>query len=447
MSIVAHPLLAISPVDGRYRSRTEEVGHFFSEFALIRYRVFVEWAYLKWLIGLPLGKGLEKYHFQLPEPEQRFQDFLLQDAIRVKEVELLTNHDVKAVEYLVKDHLSGLGLEELREWVHFGLTSQDINNVAIPLALKRFCQKYLYPTLRDLEKRLEAKARTWDEVVMLARTHGQPASPTRLGKEIRVFSGRLKKQIQLLEQIPFSAKFGGATGNFNAHYAAFPHIDWHSRANEFIESLGLERSQPTTQIDHYDMLAAWCQGFTRILTILMDLCQDIWLYISIDYFTQAVVEGEVGSSAMPHKVNPIDFENAEGNLGLARVLLEYMALKLPISRWQRDLTDSTVLRNLGVPIAHAWVALQSIRRGLEKLSVNSQAIHDDLEKHPEVVAEAIQTLMRREGILNAYEMLRDYTRGKVVTLQSLHDFVDSLPLSEQVKDEMKSWTPHNYVGR
>lgn len=445
--IPANPLLAISPVDGRYHMLTEEVSHFFSEYAFIRYRILVEWSYLRWLLSLPLRKGLETYVRQIPEPEQRFQDFILRDAERVKDFERHTNHDVKAIEYLVKEHLSGLGLDELREWVHFGLTSQDINNVAIPLALKRFCHMYLYPALERLIKTLEEKGETWQPYVMLARTHGQPASPTRLGKEIRVFAVRLTRQLELLKAIPFSAKFGGATGNFNAHYAAFPHLDWHRLADEFIAGLGLERSHPTTQIEHYDMLAAWCQGLTRILSILMDLCQDVWLYIAFNYFVQAVREGEVGSSAMPHKVNPIDFENAEGNLGIARALLEHLALKLPISRLQRDLTDSTALRNLGVPIAHAWVALYSLHKGLDKLQVNEAALRADLEQHPEVLAEAIQTILRREGMADAYEKLRDFTRGKAVTLQCLHDFVDTLSLSEEVKAEIKHLKPESYCGR
>jgi adenylosuccinate lyase len=442
-----HPLLAISPVDGRYRNQTAELAPFFSEYALIRYRVLVEWLYLKWLLGLPLNKGLEAYVSKIPDPLEQFEKFQLSDAERVKALERQTNHDVKAVEYLVKDHLRDLGLGELREWVHFGLTSQDINNVAIPLALKNFSEKYLYPALENLIRSLENKAEQWEPYVMLARTHGQPASPTRLGKEIRVFSVRLSRQLTLLKQVPFTAKFGGATGNFNAHYAAFPHLDWHKLADAFIAGLGLERSFPTTQIDHYDMLAAWCQGLTRLLTILIDLCQDVWLYISLNYFSQATRTGEVGSSAMPHKVNPIDFENAEGNLGVARVLLEHLALKLPISRLQRDLTDSTVLRNIGVPIAHAWVALQSILKGLEKLQVNAEALKADLEAHPEVLAEAIQTILRREGFPDAYEQLRDYTRGKVITIDSLHYFVESLPVSDAVKSEIKSITPSVYCGK
>lgn len=442
-----HPLMAISPVDGRYHNQTTEVAQFFSEYALIRYRVWVEWLYLKWLLGLPLNKGLETFVSRIPDPRERFENFHLQDAERVKEIERTTNHDVKAVEYLIKDQLSNLGLNDLREWVHFGLTSQDVNNVAIPLALKDFSEKYLYPALEKLILVLEEKATLWDSHVMLARTHGQPASPTRLGKEIRVFAVRLRRQLELLKAIPFSAKFGGATGNFNAHYAAFPHLDWHRLADEFIAGLGLERSHPTTQIEHYDMLAAWCQGLTRILSILMDLCQDVWLYIAFNYFVQAVREGEVGSSAMPHKVNPIDFENAEGNLGIARALLEHLALKLPISRLQRDLTDSTVLRNLGVPIAHAWVALCSLHKGLDKLQVNEAALRADLEQHPEVLAEAIQTILRREGMADAYEKLRDFTRGKAVTLQCLHDFVDTLSLSEEVKAEIKHLKPESYCGR
>lgn len=442
-----HPLLAISPVDGRYHSQTAEVAQFFSEYALIRYRVLVEWLCLKWLLGLPLNKGLESYASKIPDPHDQFEKFHLSDAERVKALELQTNHDVKAVEYFVKDQLSLMGLDEVREWVHFGLTSQDINNVAIPLALKNFSEKYLFPALENLIRSLEEKADQWDPYVMLARTHGQPASPTRLGKEIRVFSVRLSRQLALLNQVPFTAKFGGATGNFNAHYAAFPHLDWHKLADAFIAGLGLERSYPTTQIDHYDMLAAWCQGLTRMLTILMDLCQDMWLYISLNYFSQATRTGEVGSSAMPHKVNPIDFENAEGNLGMARILLEHLALKLPISRLQRDLTDSTVLRNLGVPIAHAWVALQSIHRGLEKLHVNPEALKADLEAHPEVLAEAIQTILRREGLSNAYERLRDFTRGKPVTMNSLFSFVESLPISDTVKSEIKNMTPSGYCGK
>lgn len=441
-----HPLLAISPVDGRYHNQTAELAQFFSEFALIRYRVLVEWLYLKWLLGQPLNRGLETFVNRIPDPWERFENFHLQDAERVKEIERTTNHDVKAVEYLIKDQLGDLGLNDLREWVHFGLTSQDVNNVAIPLALKNFSEKYLYPALEKLILVLEEKATQWKSYVMLARTHGQPASPTRLGKEIRVFVVRLRRQFELLKGVPFTAKFGGATGNFNAHYAAFPHLDWHQLADAFIAGLGLQRSYPTTQIDHYDMLAAWCQGLTRILTILMDLCQDVWLYIALNYFTQATRPGEVGSSAMPHKVNPIDFENAEGNLGIARALLEHLALKLPISRLQRDLTDSTVMRNLGVPIAHAWIALKSIQRGLGKIQVNAEVLKADLEAHPEVLAEAIQTILRREGLPHAYEQLRDYTRGKSVTLATLLAFVDNLPISDSAKSEIKSLTPETYCG-
>ncbi|MCS6981344.1 MAG: adenylosuccinate lyase [Flavobacteriales bacterium] len=444
----AEELLAISPLDGRYASKTKPLQEYFSEYALIRYRVFVEWSYLRWLLSLPLpGKDFGHLLSRLPEPEERFRSFSLTQALRVKELENLTNHDVKAVEYLVREELRNIGLEEAESWVHFGLTSQDVNNVAVPLALRDFCRQHLYPALLDLVTLLRQYAAAWNRYPMLARTHGQPASPTRLGKEIRVFAVRLQVQLRGLQKLPFAAKFGGATGNFNAHFAAFPQLPWHQLADKFITDFGLVRSHPTTQIEHYDTLAAWCQNLSRICTILMDLCQDIWLYVALDYFRQTTREGEVGSSAMPHKVNPIDFENAEGNLGIARALFEHMAMKLPISRWQRDLTDSTVLRNLGVPVGHLWIAIQGVQQGIRKLRVNTTALKADLQNHPEVVTEAYQTILRREGLREAYEMLRDFTRGKTVTLQMLHTFVDSLPVNDQVKAELKRWAPHRYLGR
>lgn len=440
-----NPLTAISPLDGRYRAQVQHLDEYFSEYALIRYRVMVEVEYFLFLA--------QKKFFVLPGAgkqaiRQLADHFTAEHAREVKSTESVTNHDVKAVEYLVKKVLEDAKCSSVKEWVHFGLTSQDINNTAIPLSWKHAIEFEYLPSLLNLNRQLELLAGEWKDIPLLARTHGQPASPTRLGKEIMVFVERIENQVELFIQVPFSAKFGGATGNFNAHVAAFPKKDWIKLANEFVEgTLGLQRQQYTTQIEHYDNLAAQFDGLRRINTILIDFCRDIWTYISLDYFKQKVRAGEVGSSAMPHKVNPIDFENAEGNLGLANALLEHLAAKLPISRLQRDLTDSTVLRNIGVPFAHTILALRSIGKGLEKLVLNPAKINDDLENNWAVVAEAIQTILRRENFANPYEALKDLTRGNTgISKTSLHRFIDKLDVSASVKKELKSITPQNYVG-
>jgi adenylosuccinate lyase len=448
-------LTAISPIDGRYRHQVQHLDDYFSEYALIRYRVLVEVEYF-----LFLGK---KRFFPLDIATRRrlqtvMDQFSLADAEWIKETEKTTNHDVKAVEYFLKDRLamppdnaekSGHNdLPAVAEWIHFGLTSQDINNTAIPLLWKHAIEFEYLPGLLNLKRQLELLARDWMDIPMLARTHGQPASPTRLGKEIMVFIERIENQVELLIQIPFSAKFGGATGNFNAHYVAFPKKDWVRLANEFVEgTLGLQRLQYTTQIEHYDNLAAHFDAIKRINTILTDLSRDIWTYISMDYFKQQTKKGEIGSSAMPHKVNPIDFENAEGNLGIANALLEHFSAKLPVSRLQRDLTDSTVLRNIGVPFAHTILALKSIEKGLEKLVLNKEKLADDLENNWAVVAEAIQTVLRRENYPKPFEALKELTRGRTgITRQSIHKFIDGLKVGAALKKELKRITPHNYTG-
>jgi adenylosuccinate lyase len=440
-------LTAISPIDGRYRHQVQHLDDYFSEYALIRYRVLVEVEYFLFLA--------RKRLFLLDLPSRRrlqtaADQFSLQDAEWIKEAEKTTNHDVKAVEYFLKSRLNE-GAEEagpLAEWIHFGLTSQDINNTAIPLLWKHALEFEYLPGLLNLKRQLEVLAREWKDIPMLARTHGQPASPTRLGKEILVFIERLEDQVELFIQIPFSAKFGGATGNFNAHYVAFPKKDWVKLGNEFVEgTLGLQRQQYTTQIEHYDNLAAHFDGMKRINTILIDLCRDIWTYVSMDYFKQKVKKGEIGSSAMPHKVNPIDFENAEGNLGIANALLEHFAAKLPISRLQRDLTDSTVLRNLGVPFAHTILSLKSIEKGLDKLVLNKERLTQDLDNNWAVVAEAIQTILRRENYPKPFEALKDLTRGKNgIDKQAIHEFIDGLKVTAAVKKELKRITPFNYTG-
>ena len=441
-------LLAISPIDGRYADKTRELSEYFSEYALIRYRVFVEIQYFIALCqyGLPQLETFDEE--RIDDLNAIFEHFSAADAEYIKTIERTTNHDVKAVEYFLKERFDELGLGDLREFIHFGLTSQDVNNTAMPLLMKNALEQVYYPLLQRLRDHLHQLGQDWARVPMLARTHGQPASPTLLGKEFEVFVARLDGQLALLRAIPHSAKFGGATGNFNAHVAAYPDYDWHRFGDDFVrEFLGLERFRPTTQIEPYDYLAAQCQALSRINTILIDFCRDVWTYISIEYFRQKTVAGEVGSSAMPHKVNPIDFENAEGNLGIANAIFQHFAEKLPLSRLQRDLTDSSVLRNLGVPIGHSFVAFKSILKGLSKLTLNEGKLYDDLEDNWMVVAEGIQVILRREAYPQPYEALKALTRGRaVVTREDLHEFVDALQVSEEVKDELKRLTPHNYVG-
>ncbi len=437
-------LTAISPIDGRYRHQVQHLDDYFSEYALIRYRVLVEVEYFLFLNKkrfFPLEAATRRKLQAVPE------QFGLEDAQWIKTKEKETNHDVKAVEYFLKTRL-GDELSAVAEWIHFGLTSQDINNTAIPLLWKHAVEFEYLPGLLNLKRQLEVLARDWKDVSMLARTHGQPASPTRLGKEIMVFIERIENQVELLIQVPFTAKFGGATGNFNAHHVAFPSKDWVKLGNEFVEgTLGLQRQQYTTQIEHYDNLAAHFDAIKRINTILTDLCRDIWTYVSMDYFKQKTKKGEIGSSAMPHKVNPIDFENAEGNLGVANALFEHFAAKLPVSRLQRDLTDSTVLRNIGVPFAHTILALKSIEKGLDKLVLNKLKLEQDLESNWAVVAEAIQTVLRRENYPKPYEALKDLTRGQAgITRESMHAFIDGLKISVALKKELKKITPHNYTG-
>ena len=442
------PLWAISPVDGRYHRQSGPLAPYFSEGALIRYRIRIETEYFIALCKIPLPQLKDVPAARFPELRKNlYETFAPADAARVKEIEKTTNHDVKAVEYIIKEKFDALGLEAFKEFVHFGLTSQDINNTATPLLMKEAHEAVLLPELLAVTAELEKLAGDWENVPMLARTHGQPASPTRLGKEIRVFTARLREQLQQLGQVPFSAKFGGATGNFNAHHVAYPGTDWKKFGDEFVASLGLKRSHPTTQIEHYDNLAAYFDALKRINTILVDLCRDVWAYVSMNYFRQKIKEGEVGSSAMPHKVNPIDFENAEGNLGIANALFEHLSAKLPISRLQRDLTDSTVLRNVGVPVAHTLIALKSIRKGLGKLILNEAALQHDLEENWAVVAEAIQTILRREGYPKPYEALKELTRvNEAITKNSIHAFIDTLNVSDKVKSELKEITPSNYTG-
>jgi adenylosuccinate lyase len=444
-----NPLTAIGPVDGRYHNATKDLSVYFSESGLIQYRIRVEVYYLLALAELPIPN----IDFAaLLNQAQQLKDWASNpstaDILRVKEIEKTTNHDVKAVEYVVKEKLDAMHLSAYREWVHFGLTSQDINNTSIPLSIKEALHNHILPQLTVISEKLQKMAEDWKDIPMLAKTHGQPASPTRLGKEIIVFVERLQVQIQQVQQIPFSAKFGGATGNFNAHHVAYPQIDWVGFANKFVNNtLGLNRSQTTTQIEHYDNLAAMFDAWKRINTILIDFCRDIWTYVSMEYFRQKIKEGEVGSSAMPHKVNPIDFENAEGNLGIANAIFEHLASKLPISRLQRDLTDSTVLRNIGVPFAHTVIALKSISRGMEKLLLNEDALHRDLENNWAVIAEAIQTILRRENYPNPYEALKGLTRkNEKMNKDSFALFIDSLDVSDSIKNELKTISPFNYTG-
>ena len=442
-------LTAISPIDGRYAAQTQVLSDFFSEYALIRYRVLIEVEYFKALAQIPLPSlsGLDASAFD--ELTRLVNAFSLEDAGRIKAIEKETNHDVKAVEYFLKERFDNLGLGPYKEFIHFGLTSQDINNTATPLMLRHALEQVYYPQLENLLAQLEALAGQWIEVPMLARTHGQPASPTTMGKEWRVFTARIREQLKQLKSISHKAKFGGATGNLNAHYAAFPAIDWHAFADRFVgDYLGLSRSYPTTQIEHYDNLAAIFHAMMRINTILIDFCRDVWTYISMEYFKQRTVANEIGSSAMPHKVNPIDFENAEGNLGLANALFDHLAAKLPISRLQRDLTDSTVLRNIGVPIGHTVLALNSLMKGLGKIFLNEPQLHADLDRNWMVVAEAIQNILRREGVDQPYEKLKALTRGQTDINQArLHEFIDSLDVPAQVKAELKAITPFNYIGK
>lgn len=441
------PLMAISPIDGRYTNATAELQGYFSEFALIKYRVWVEVEYLIALSEIPLPqlKSFKPNHAE--QLRAWVENFTEQDALEIKQTEKITNHDVKAVEYSVKAKLDEMGLSGIKEFVHFGLTSQDINNTAIPATLRDALDQVYLPKMEQLIDALLTDAKKWKDVALLARTHGQAASPTRLGKEICVFIERLEAQLDQLEEIPASAKFGGATGNFNAHYVAFPEIDWVEFANDFLEDkLELHRSQYTTQIEHYDNLAATFDALKRINVILIDLCRDMWTYVSMDYFKQKTKEGEVGSSAMPHKVNPIDFENAEGNLGLANAMFEHLSAKLPISRLQRDLTDSTVLRNIGVPMGHTILALQSLMKGWGKLLLNETQLKADLDKNWAVVAEAIQTILRRENYPEPYETLKKLTRGNEITQSSIQQFIDELEVSDKIKSEMRAITPFTYTG-
>ena len=443
-------LNAVSPIDGRYRSKCEPLARYFSEGALIRYRVRVE---VEYFIALAdelkaLRPALAAVAAKAEALRDIYRHFSEADAQAIKDIEKVTNHDVKAVEYFLKERFDAMGLGELKEFIHFGLTSQDINNTSVPLSMKECHDEVLLPGYRKLLALLDERAAEWKDIPMLAHTHGQPASPTTLGKEWGVFAYRLRRQIEELERIPFTAKFGGATGNFNAHLAAFPEVDWRAFGNRFVkERLGLDRQQLTTQIENYDMMAAWFDACKRINVILIDLCRDVWTYVSMEYFKQRIKAGEVGSSAMPHKVNPIDFENAEGNLGLANAIFEHLSHKLPVSRMQRDLTDSTVSRNIGVPVAHTLISIASLEKGLGKLLLNEQALYDDLERNWAVVAEAIQTILRSVGYPNPYEALKQLTRTNThVTAETIASFVETLDVAPEVKQRLRSITPHTYIG-
>ncbi len=441
-------LNAVSPIDGRYRKQIEGLAYYFSEAALINYRVFVEVEYFIALCQLPLPQLKDFDQSKLEDLRSLCRDFTFQDAQEVKDIEATTNHDVKAVEYYLKKKFDKLGLAKYKEFIHFGLTSQDINNTSSPYALKLALEEVYLPMLEDVVQRIASKAKSWKNIPMLARTHGQPASPTSVGKELYVFVDRLKQQIKLLKAVPITVKFGGATGNLNAHYAAYPEIEWVTFTDNFTKShLGLERQKVTTQIEHYDNLAAMFDGMSRINTILIDFCRDIWMYIAMDYFKQKIVANEVGSSAMPHKVNPIDFENAEGNLGLANAIFGHLSNKLPISRLQRDLTDSTVTRNIGVPFAHTLVALKSIGKGINKLILNEEKIFADLDNNWAVISEAIQTILRREGYSKPYEALKELTRtNEKITEESINAFINNLSVTQAVKEELRALSPHNYTG-
>ncbi|MEZ4975238.1 MAG: adenylosuccinate lyase [Flavobacteriaceae bacterium] len=440
-------LNAISPIDGRYRNKVEALAGYFSEEALIKYRLYVEVEYFIALCKLPLPQ-LKAFDAALfGKLRSIYLEFSTEDAQAIKKIESITNHDVKAVEYFIKEKFDALGISQFKEFIHFGLTSQDINNTAIPASIKEAISDIYIPEFRLLLDKLKELSQEWANIPMLARTHGQPASPTRLGKEFEVFVVRLEEQFNLLNDVPSAAKFGGATGNFNAHKVAYPDIDWKAFGNQFVKSLGLQHSFPTTQIEHYDHMAALFDGLKRINTILIDLNRDIWTYVSMDYFKQKIKAGEVGSSAMPHKVNPIDFENSEGNLGIANALFEHLAAKLPISRLQRDLTDSTVLRNVGVPLAHTLIGFTSTLKGLNKLLLNKEKFNEDLENNWAVVAEAIQTILRREGYPNPYEALKGLTRtNEGITRKTIADFIDTLQVSDTIKAELKQITPSNYTG-
>ena len=446
--IELNSLTAVSPIDGRYHAKTESLSDFFSEAALIRYRIKVEVEYFIALCQIPLPQlqGVPAETFD--SLRDIYRNFTLDDACRIKEIESITNHDVKAVEYLLKEKFDAMGLEQYKEFIHFGLTSQDINNTSVPMSVSDALQQVVLPAFDTVVEWLDCHAREWNDIAMLAKTHGQPASPTRLGKEMRVYSYRLKQQLAILRETPVSGKFGGATGNFNAHHLAFPDIDWPEFANCFLSrQLGIKREEWTTQISNYDNLAAIFDAMRRLCSILIDLDRDVWMYISMNYFKQKIKAGEVGSSAMPHKVNPIDFENSEGNLGIAVALFEHLAHKLPVSRLQRDLTDSTVIRNIGVPVGHVMIALASTIKGLNKLILNEDAISADLDNTWNVVAEAIQTILRREGYPKPYETLKALTRtNSVVDAEAIARFIDTLDVSDKVKAELRAITPHNYTG-
>jgi len=447
--MVLDVLTAISPIDGRYRNKTEALAEYFSEYALIRYRVRVEIEYFITLCELPLPQLAGFDHNLFGILRNIYRNFSIDDARRVKDIEKVTNHDVKAVEYLIKEKIDAIGgLEQYKEFIHFGLTSQDINNTSVPLSIKEALENAYYPVVEELIAQLNNYAEEWKDIPMLAKTHGQPASPTRLGKEIMVFAYRLQQQLDSLKAVPITAKFGGATGNFNAHHVAYSKIDWREFGNRFVsEKLGLQREQYTTQISNYDYLGALFDAMRRINTIVIDIDRDFWMYISMDYFKQKIKAGEVGSSAMPHKVNPIDYENSEGNLGIANATLQFLAQKLPVSRLQRDLTDSTVLRNVGVPMGHSLIAFQSTLKGLRKLILNEQKVSEDLDNTWAVVAEAIQTILRREAYPHPYEALKSLTRTNTkMTKETIHDFIKGLDVSDSVKAELMAITPHNYTG-
>jgi len=441
-------LTAISPIDGRYRNKVSELDIYFSEYALIKYRVLVEIEYFIALYNIPLPQLAKIDGKTISNLKNIYNNFAIKDAQRIKEIEKTTNHDVKSVEYFIKEKFNEIGLSEYKEFIHFALTSQDINNTAIPYSLRDALNNVYFPLLNEIISKLNQLANMWKDVTIIARTHGQPASPTRLGKELKVFEERLNVQLKSLKNIPYSAKFGGATGNFNAHVVAYPSINWKKFGDNFVNNiLKLNRSQTTTQIDHYDNLGAYFDNLKRINTILIDLCRDIWTYISMDYFKQKINENEVGSSVMPHKVNPIDFENAEGNVGVANAIFEHLSAKLPISRLQRDLTDSTVLRNIGVPIAHTIISLKSLLKGLNKLIINKDKIDSDIEKNWIVISEAIQTILRRESFPNPYEEVKKLTRNnQIINKEIFNDFIDQLNVNNTIKKELKSLSPYNYTG-